>query len=282
MPVLIMTKGLPGSGKTTWAVEQVKKNSWKRVNKDDLRGMIDWGRHSKYNEKSILQVRDMMVTHYLSNGDNVIVDDTNLASKHETRLRQLAKESGAEFRIQDFTDVTVEECLKRNELRPDFVPPKVIREMYEQFLKPEIPTYQPDPSLPKAVIVDIDGTLAHMVDRGPYDATKYHTDVVDTIIRDLVNLLDDYVTIIVVSGRDTTYRDVTEGWLKDNDVAYKAIFMRPVDDKRSDSIVKREIFEDNIRDNYNVLFVLDDRNRVVDMWRNELGVKVLQVAEGDF
>lgn len=57
--------------------------------------------------------------------------------------------------------------------------------------------------------------------------------------------------------------------------------MRPEGDIRKDSIVKREIFENYIRDYYNIQFVLDDRNQVVEMWRS-LGLKCLQVQEGDF
>jgi hypothetical protein len=52
-------------------------------------------------------------------------------------------------------------------------------------------------------------------------------------------------------------------------------------DMRNDSIVKEEIYEEHIKPRFNVRFVLDDRDRVVKMWR-ENGLKVLQVAEGDF
>jgi hypothetical protein len=65
-----------------------------------------------------------------------------------------------------------------------------------------------------------------------------------------------------------TYKDVfTEEWLKLHGVPYDEIYMRPAEDKREDSIIKQELFDAHIRDRYNVLFVLDDRNRVVDMWR---------------
>lgn len=57
--------------------------------------------------------------------------------------------------------------------------------------------------------------------------------------------------------------------------------MRPEGDIRKDSIVKRELFEKYVRPYYNIEFVLDDRNQVVEMWRS-LGLKCLQVAEGDF
>ena len=57
--------------------------------------------------------------------------------------------------------------------------------------------------------------------------------------------------------------------------------MRKKDDFRKDSIIKKEIFENEINPKYNVLFVYDDRNQVVKTWR-ELGVKVFQVEEGNF
>lgn len=132
---------------------------------------------------------------------------------------------------------------------------------------------------PTAIIVDIDGTLAHMVDRSPYDPSKYHTDVIDEVIRDHVNRYP--YKVIVVSGRDDTYKEVTERWLKLNQVEYDEIFMRPAEDKREDSIVKLQLYKKHIEPHYDIEYVLDDRNRVVKMWR-ENGLKCLQVAEGDF
>jgi hypothetical protein len=52
-------------------------------------------------------------------------------------------------------------------------------------------------------------------------------------------------------------------------------------DMRKDSVVKQELFERFVRDKYNISFILDDRQQVVDMWRG-LGLTVFQVAEGDF
>ena len=81
MKKVYLTKGLPGSGKSTWAKEMVSKNpnSYKRVNKDDLRAMLDNGKHSEDAEKFILNVRDSIILLALENGKHVIVDDTNLA-----------------------------------------------------------------------------------------------------------------------------------------------------------------------------------------------------------
>ena len=57
--------------------------------------------------------------------------------------------------------------------------------------------------------------------------------------------------------------------------------MRTDRDFREDSIVKFEIFKEHIQDQFDVKIVLDDRQRVVDMWRGQ-GLRVLQVDKGDF
>lgn len=139
MPKLIMCKGLPGSGKSTWAKEELLKypvNSYKRVNKDDLRNMLDLGRWSKGAEDIVLQVRDHIIYTALQNGHNVIVDDTNLDPKHEERLREIAKEMDAELHIK-FFDVELDECIRRNEARLESVPRDVILDMHRRYLSDE-------------------------------------------------------------------------------------------------------------------------------------------------
>jgi len=149
--------------------------------------------------------------------------------------------------------------------------------------------------LPDCIIVDIDGTLAHMDGRSPYDYTQVHTDVVDENVAQIVRKYaqrdimfetpDTY--IIIVTGRDDTCKDVTLKWLADNNIPFDEFYMRDhtlVDEKGNkldDTIIKRNIYEEMIKPRFNVRFVLDDRDRVVKMWR-EQGLKVLQVAEGDF
>ena len=57
--------------------------------------------------------------------------------------------------------------------------------------------------------------------------------------------------------------------------------MRKGGDKRIDSIVKKELYRKYIEPFYRVKLVLDDRNQVVDMWR-DLGLPCWQVAPGNF
>lgn len=302
MPRLIMTKGLPASGKSTWAKQQVvaSHGRTKRVNKDDLRAMLDDSLWSKQNEKDILAVRDLIVEYHLSHGHDVIVDDTNLTPNHEATLRKIAAVNGAEFAIESFIDVPLATCIIRNAQRANPVPEKAIRSMFNTFLKKKghVAKYQKppfDPDLPNCIIVDIDGTLAHMDGRSPYDYSLVHTDIVDENVRDVVyryawrGLMDEIpeTSIVIVSGRDNDCRAETESWLEANNIPYDKLYMRDpsrVDEngnKLDDTIIKRDIYNEWIKPRFNVRFVLDDRDRVVKMWRDE-GLKVLQVAEGDF
>lgn len=62
---------------------------------------------------------------------------------------------------------------------------------------------------------------------------------------------------------------------------YEALYLRPNGDKRKDYVVKRQIYEESVKDKFNVLFVLEDRDQVVKMWR-EIGLTCFQVEYGDF
>lgn len=282
MKTLFATRGLPASGKTTWAKEKVlsRPGAYKRINKDDLRALIDGGKWSRSNEDFIIQSRDCLVVLALTAGKHVIVDDTNLAPKHIDRLRQIARENDAQFEIVDFTNVPIEECIARDRKRSNYVGEKVIRDMYAQFLAPPVPRLDNNPTLPYCVIVDIDGTVALMNGRGPFDWHSVGSDLPNEAVCHLVRGLHDKV--IFVSGRDASCRDLTERWLCDqNLIAGCDLFMRPEGDQRDDRIIKREIYDREIAGKYNVRYVVDDRNKVVQMWR-ALGLTCLQVAPGDF
>jgi hypothetical protein len=88
--------------------------------------------------------------------------------------------------------------------------------------------------------------------------------------------------IVFCSGRTDDGREATERWLERHvAVPYEALFMRVTGDSRKDSIVKKEIFEREIRHRWRITGVFDDRAQVVRMWR-ALGLTVFQVADGDF
>ncbi len=283
---LIITRGLPGSGKSTWAEAQAASDpQMVRVNRDSLRAMMNGTRNNAKTEKLIANARDALIRTALSTGRSVIVDDTNLVPSTVERLQEIAQEFRASFEVQDFTDVPVQVCIERDLHRERSVGSKVIMRMYRDFLAPKPDEYNPDPALPSAVICDIDGTLALNVERSIYDYSKVSTDVPNEPIVSLVRMLATQHELVFTSGREDICEADTRAWLAkyavDTDPDQIKLFMRPAGDKRRDAIVKREIFDAHIRDQYRVAYVVDDRNQVVEMWR-QLGLTVLQVADGDF
>ena len=135
----------------------------------------------------------------------------------------------------------------------------------------------------KAVICDLDKTLALFTHRGPFETEKCIDDCVNEPVREVVSLFynNDY-DIIIVSGRNQKYKDLSVQWLENNNIPFTDIFLRKDDDNRPDQIIKEEIYIENIKNKWNILFVLDDRDKVVDMWRNKLKLTCLQVNYGDF
>lgn len=283
-----LTKGLPASGKSTWAKAMLKNqpNQYKRVNKDDLRAMLDDGLFGgKKTENFILSVRDQIILAALAEGKHVIVDDTNLDPKHEAYIRQLVVDR-AEVVVEDFTHVSLEVCIARDQKRPNYVGEKVIRSMHQKYLVREETTrlVPHDTDLPDCYVFDIDGTLALRKNRGPFDWDKVgfdwpHEPVVklyrERFMRGFVG------NLLIVSGRDEICRHATEAWLKVNGIFYNDVFMRPRGDMCQDAIIKEEIYREHIAGKYNVLAVFDDRNQTVAMWR-KLGLPCFQVANGDF
>jgi predicted kinase len=279
-----MMKGLPASGKSTIAKTYVDGFNMVRVNKDDLRAMLHNSKWSKANEKQVLKIRDQIIRDALANGKSVVVDDTNFAPEHEATLKEIAINHKANFQVE-FVDTPLDECIKRDLNRLRSVGEKVIRRMYNQYLR-VIET--PKPAEKDCVVFDIDGTLAHMDGRSPYDETLVGTDSVDEEVLSLNMALavarkavGHDLKIFIMSGRHESCRGETEKWLNEHSIQYDALYMRPTDDDRNDSIVKGEMYEEHINGQYRVWAWFDDRDRVVLAMRNK-GIKVLQVAEGDF
>jgi predicted kinase len=276
---VILTKGLPGSGKSTWARQQLEQQpgKYKRINKDDLRRMLDDGRHTDRNEKVVEHARDALILLAIEQGFDVIIDDTNLAVRHERHITQLVG-SSAKVEIKDFTDVPIDECIRRDLRRDASVGERVIRQMYARHLAPQVVTPPYDPALPDCIVVDLDGTLALITDRNVYDAANCERDRLNQPVADIA---ERYAHVVLCSGRQDVHRPETERWLAANGVRYDELHMRAAGDQRTDSIVKEELYRNNILGRWNVLFVLDDRQQVVDMWRR-VGLTCMQVAPGDF
>lgn len=292
MKHIILCAGLPGSGKSTWAKAQIEKypDRYKRVNRDDLRAMIDNGKWSKAREAYIKQAELALAELYLSAGFHIIIDDSNLSASAKTMWREFARDVGAQIRVQDFTGIPLQICIERDLKRPHSVGERVIRRMHRQFIQQPIAPPAYDLTLPAAIMCDLDGTLALLGNRDPYDATHCEQDQLNGPIADIVaQFAANSHTILFTTGRDERFREQTLLWLKHHGFNFLLLseqqcsfrlFMRAEKDNRPDEVIKREIYEQHIQNRYNVRFALDDRQKIVDLWRS-LGLTCLQVAEGD-
>lgn len=298
---VIILRGLPASGKSTYARKLLDENpgTYKRLNKDELRVMLDNNHHTNHNEKFIEKVRDLMLVEALLDGKNVIVDDTNLSDRPVERIKNVVRKFNADHNQQVQVEikemnVSLDECLERDKSRDKKVGEDVILKMHNQhFLKETVvapkhdkkhPSYRTqDPSLPKAIICDLDGTLCLMNGRSPFDASRCDEDLPNIPV---VNMVRHYhqlgYKIILASGREDTFKPQTMTWLEQYGISYDMLKMRAAGDFRKDAIIKKEIFMNHIEGKYFVELVLDDRNQVVDLWRNDLQLPCFQVFYGDF
>lgn len=309
MPTLTLTVGLPGCGKSTWANEQVRiaKSKTVNVNLDDVRQTMA-GTHQNYkfrkdNEQYVQSVQCSAAEHAVQNKWNVIVSDTNLNPTVRAKWKSFAKEHGYTYKEQNFftefkKDKTfeheffavkafVKQCKERNILRSKVVPEEIINDMAMKYFF----TFQKVHNTPEVlasseeyIIVDIDGTLAHMGSRNPFDESRVIEDAPDPEV--ILSVLAEAQflgrKVIIMSGRHETCKEDTIKWLKMHNVPFDHIFMRGENDNRSDDIVKYELYMTHVYGKMNVVKVFDDRSKVVDMWRNLIGLKVFAVADGNF
>ena len=134
--ILMMTKGLPGSGKSTWAEAWVAEDpdNRARVNQDDLRAMLRLGEWNYDKEQRVRAVRNSAIGALLRLGLSVVSDDTNLARRAQSDLKNLAIRHSATLLIHDLTWIPLEDCIQHDAARDNPVGEDVIRGMHKRFL----------------------------------------------------------------------------------------------------------------------------------------------------
>lgn len=301
MPKLTLTVGIPCSGKSTWAGLQYKddENTFV-VSRDSIRKMmfgLYLGSHDI--ENIITESVHKMITLLLTEGHNVILDNTNVRMKYiNDAIKKYSPLADIHFKL---FDVSLKDAKVRNIRRKvrtgKFIPEDVLERMHDALthtkevfdfepIKRTISSYngvyEEDRSLPECIIVDIDGTLAHRTDRSPYDWHRVGEDYLDRSVADIVGVLSRHYKIIVFTGRDGVCLEESKEWLRKHNIHFDEVYSRPEGNNEKDYIIKKRLFEDHIRGKYYCTAVIDDRKQVVDMWRNELGLKCLQVEDHNF
>jgi predicted kinase len=333
MRTLMIFKGLPGCGKSTLAAELVRKEPkrWVRVNRDDLRGMCVGPGNNPHvrnddREDLVRTMKESLMRQAFDAGYDVILDDTHLVPMTLKKLHKAAEAYGDVKVIERGVNVDIKTCIERDSKRTGFahVGERVIMDMArgagidkgrklsdkEAYYEPRPDSFNvvvQDESLPKAIMCDLDGTLALIHDRSPYDAMD--CDLKDKpnwpVIRAVLAMHAQDVKVIFMSGRDQKYRPETERFIEkycrftpdpeectgfgafEQSIPYELHMRGETNpdpssaDMRKDAVIKQELFDKYVAGKYNVLFVLDDRNQVVDFWRS-IGLTCFQVNYGNF
>ena len=295
-PTLYVLIGCPASGKSTFAEWLVKSEpKTMRVSRDEIRFAQFQNQLEPEAEGMISKMVTEQTRSLLLNGWNVVLDNCHTKKEYLNQVIQTYQNLGnIEFKI---FDLPLEELQARNQKRTRVVPPKVIETMYGQMqkliaefdfsplkkVKENLSYCAQNKELPKALICDLDGTLCLMNGRNPFDASSCDADLLNQPVG---NLLKNYhqlgYKILLVSGREDKYEAPTLRFLEKHALPFDLLRMRKARDNRKDALVKTEIYNLYIKDQFFVEFVLDDRNQVVDLWRKELQLPCFQVNYGDF
>ncbi len=306
-PLVTMLSGLPASGKTEYAREMDAL----RVNLDDIRDMMGWDKKTWSTEKEAVAIEAMLSTidAAVEAGQDVVVDNTHLTVRIPSKIRRHVG-GRATFEVIYF-HCSPEECIKRDALRERSVGETAIRSMAKKKSKwmltneymnawPEIEQISKIPhGLPEAILIDLDGTIAIHNGRSPYESERCDEDLLDVAVE---AILFGYALtmhgakwpykVIFLSGREATesVKAKTQQWLRDNlalkidypeeGIEYE-LLMREEGDDRPDFVVKYDLFNKYVRDKYDVLFAIDDRDQIVRLWR-EMGIKTFQCKYGNY
>ena len=276
-PGVFILRGPSGCGKSTTARAMQYGRGGVIISRDNIRQMF--GATGKTvldpsTEKKVTQIEQDLIRGALYRGDNVFVDDTNLNAQTAAKWADLAHVNGVKYTEVNLYDPLEDETyLERSDIPEDAVrrqlrTAKKMRPISEFVRVPRMTPIVQDETLPPAILCDIDGTIADSTGlRSPYDYSKVAGDRVIEPVAGIVRSLSfPDPTIVFVSGRSEDSRTQTMDWLRTHIGYHIELHMRKTDDDRHDAVIKREILE-KLSKTYYVIGAIDDRKRVIDMWR---------------
>ena len=289
MSKLIIMRGLPGSGKSTWAKAWVNEDPINRVrlNWDDMRNMMGpYWIPERENTGILKELREKFLKHMMERNWDIVCDNRNLNPKEIEFYENIVKEfneDGHPYTIE-FKDffIPVEECIRRDAMRANPIGEKTIKSLFHKYMPLIVgsehrkkiesqPTYRADK--PDCIIVDMDGTLAFNLSGRSFfddiDMIKYDTPLLATVSILRAMKMTGTCNIFIVTGRSEKSREATEVWLAENNIPFDKVFMREDGDYSHSQDFKQKVYEDNIKNNYNVLFVLDDDTKCIEMYQEQ-------------
>ena len=294
---LILTRGIQGSGKSTWARQWVEEDPENRVriNNDDIRNML-----GKYwvtsRENLVSSIKKNMAEEAINRGYDIVVDNMNLNPKEILFWKDMVKMANMdpdgyqyEIEFKDFF-IPLEECIRRDAMRPNPIGEKVIRETWKRYkhfiqttgVENYVNNLRKYTGKPKCIVIDMDSTMCFNTTKRPWfgdgAAEGMINDVPNTGMCDMIRQLQEDFVIIVATGRDTTQEEVTKQWLAKQGINPDEFYFRTKGDFRKGVVVKKEQIE-AILEKYDIVAIFDDCEPIVNMYR-EMGLTVLQSNKG--
>lgn len=274
----IFTVGIPGSGKTT----KYEKLRYLVINRDDIReklfGDLNKYKFTKDREKQVTDYQKNMIEHAARSGLDIAITDTNLNQFFFESLVEYVESFGYEVEYDNIY-CSYETAVKRDLQRNKSVGSDVIWTFFKKYNEQYgIQKVVQDDTLTPCYIFDIDGTLALMSKRSPFDWHRVSEDSENTPVCDMARLLSKDHKIIVLSGRDSVCRQDTIKWLDELALDNYELYMRPEGSQDKDFDVKYVLFNDHIKDKYFVKGVFDDRPQVCRLW-NLMGLPLFKVGD---
>lgn len=295
--------GISNSGKSTQAHLEWLKDPLNTVviSRDKVRNLLwsynDEDVHEYYKrddfnklEKEVSKYCDTLIYEAIESNKKIILDNTHLDFKRDIKSLEYWN---VPLELVWF-DVTLKEALTRNMSRRRQVDEAIITKQYGKYvnLRKELTSYSFSPktiknsrNLPPCIIYDVDGTIAKMTDRSPYDWSRVGEDLMIHNVCATIDWIYDLEEnkrpkVWICTGRDGEALKETKKWLEDNKIYYDELLIRDRGDMRPDWVVKEEMWENISKENY-IIGMYDDRLQVVRRAR-ALGLKVFNVEYNNF
>lgn len=296
MPLIKLCRGIQGIGKSTYAKYLRATQKYVRVNKDEIR-VMESGTYEDSNPQLVDDTMHGFIQAALKQGLNIVIDNTFCFQKHIDDIVS-RYHTQADIEIVSFPN-DLPRAIVQNSYRTGgaYIEPTIIKSFSTAYDKStatlskknystridsyngmdllvyEIPKkiikiHVPNASLTKTIVFDIDNTLAIKGDRDVYDFSKCGLDLpIESTCLTLEALNKFNLKIVFVTGRGEEARTETSQWIFDHtniNASYFNLFMRPYKDFRRDSIVKEEIYNNRLRDKFNVVGWFEDSQKVIN------------------
>lgn len=302
---LILTRGIQGSGKSTWARKWVEEDPEHRIriNNDDIRNMLGvyW---VTSREGLVSDIKKRTAQYAMYRNYDIVVDNMNLNPKEVKFWEDLVwahnetvgnnsefkdKYDSYEIEFKDFF-IPLEECIRRDSMRPNPIGEKTIRDTwrrYKHFIQTsEVERYVNNlkhyEGKPKCIVIDMDSTVCFNMSKRPWygdgAAEGMVDDVPNTGVCDIIRQLQEQYLIVVATGRDTSQEEVTKQWLARQGINVDEYFFRTNGDYRKGVEIKKEEIT-AILEKYDIVAIFEDCEPIVQMYR-DMGLTVLQPNKG--